>query len=103
MRRSRYRTRAPLNLILLNVFDPVDDVAADFEISRTLLQPAPALERARADAPATSEIDLVEVLERDRAFDVRRRLMIPPTRAVTFAVLRHRYRAEATAAGPRAP
>src|SRR5581483_2036710 len=48
----------------LDLFEPVDDSAADLQVARPLTQPPPSLQRARRDAPSARELDLIEVLDR---------------------------------------
>jgi len=45
----------------LDVFKTVDDAAADLEIPRPLLEPAPPFKSPRADVPAPRQVDLVEM------------------------------------------
>ena len=72
--RRRHRLRSGLSelrgLVGLDVFQPVDDAAADLHVSRTGSQPALALERAVGEAPAPRELDLIEVF--------RLHLRLPP-------------------------
>ena len=63
----------PGRLVGLDVLQPVDDPATDLQISRPLLEPAPALESPMADPPATAELDLVQVMRQASHFGLRLR------------------------------
>jgi len=45
----------------LDIFEAIDHAPADLEISRPLAEPAPPLQRARADPPALSKFNLGEM------------------------------------------
>jgi hypothetical protein len=54
-----------------DVLQTIDDAAPHLQIGRALAQPAPALQRARAQAPAAGEFNLVEVLDHHGASFLR--------------------------------
>lgn len=62
--RSSFLATGVVELLLLecfNVLKAVDNAAAYFQITRPLVQPAPALKRARAELPAAGKFDLIEM------------------------------------------
>ena len=72
---DRQRAGAQLcGLVGLDVLDAVDDPAADLQKSRSRSDPAPALQRAGADAPALRDRVLVDMADRISDFDGR----LPP-------------------------
>jgi hypothetical protein len=46
-----------------DVFGPIGDTSSEAEMGWPFLQPAPSLQRARAEIPAAREFDLVQVLD----------------------------------------
>jgi hypothetical protein len=50
--------------IFLNVRKSINYTASDLQVSRPRLEPSPAFEGSRTDAPPTGEFDLVEVANR---------------------------------------
>jgi hypothetical protein len=52
-----------VGFIVLDILKPIDDTAADLQVRRPRLEPAPAFQRAWADAPTAGEMNLVEMAE----------------------------------------
>ncbi|MDI3307829.1 MAG: hypothetical protein QJR07_12075 [Acetobacteraceae bacterium] len=76
----------------LDVLEAIGDAAADLEEAWPLAEPAPALQRARADVPAASQIGLVQMPDGHGDFPRRPAGKVAPRQAENRAGDRQKNR-----------
>jgi hypothetical protein len=60
-----------LVLVRLDIFEAVDDAAADLQIVRALLQPSPSFQSSRTETPPTGKLFLIEMAKIHRGHSKR--------------------------------
>jgi hypothetical protein len=82
-----------VGFVILDILEPIDHTAADFQVRRPCLQPAPPFQDARTDAPTAGEMNLVKMAEIQSAHwtsgkEVRNRRSSPLRTIVRLPYLR---------------